>query len=71
MEDFIHFLLDQGCSIQDSNLYMKVNTTKPGQLQTELVLLDTVLAAAIPHTSYQLVSRLITEGANIYAWLAG
>ncbi|KAJ5803110.1 uncharacterized protein N7503_005560 [Penicillium pulvis] len=71
-EEFLYFLLDQGCSVQDSDLHVELARTEGSdQLRTERVLYDTVLAAAIPHASYQMVSRLIDEGADIYARLEG
>ncbi|KAJ5925751.1 hypothetical protein N7454_007261 [Penicillium verhagenii] len=77
-EDFICFLLDQGCSVQDSNIYVNPlfpydplvqiqNREKQESNQAPIELKDTVLCAAIPYASYQLVSRLITEGADIHA----
>lgn len=72
IEEFLYFLLDQGCSVQDSNLYGEVARTEGcDQLRTERVLDNTVLAAVIGHASYQMVSRLIAEGADIYARLEG
>ncbi|KAJ5295677.1 hypothetical protein PENANT_c001G09219 [Penicillium antarcticum] len=68
-EDFICFLLDKGCSVPNSDFYVHYHgTKKPSHLDLPRAeLSDTVLGAAIPHASYQMVSRLIAEGANIYA----
>lgn len=80
LEDFIYFLLDQNCSVRDLNVYANPQSTFEGLVQlqdwgkqksdqVDAGLKDTVLCAAIPHASYQLVSRLITEGADIHAQL--
>lgn len=70
-EDFIYFLLDQGCSIRDSNIYSKEEsqeeTPDTANQHPGLELEWTVLGAAITHASYKLVSRLIAEGAEIHA----
>ncbi|KAJ5722976.1 ankyrin [Penicillium malachiteum] len=66
-EEFICFLLDQGCSVPDSNIYVEQcaegtkNANRPSELK------NTVLAAAISHASYKIVSRLIAEGADVHA----
>ncbi|KAJ5746765.1 hypothetical protein N7520_011947 [Penicillium odoratum] len=63
IEEFLYLLLNQGCSVQDSNLYVEIDRPE----EFDQLLYDTVLAAAIPHASYQMVPRLIAEGADIYA----
>ncbi|KAJ5167759.1 uncharacterized protein N7482_003353 [Penicillium canariense] len=73
-EDFICFLLDQGCSVPNSNTYVQCyGAKKPSHLDQPLAeVRETVLGAAIPHASYQMVSRLIAEGADVHArqyWL--
>lgn len=72
IEEFLYFLLDQGCSVRHSNLYGEVARTEGrDQLRTERLLYNTVLAAVIGHASYEMVPRLIAEGADIYARLEG
>jgi hypothetical protein len=73
-EDFICFLLDKGCSAPNLDFYMHYDgMKKPSHLDLPRAeLSDTVLGAAITHASYQMVSRLIAEGADVYArqkWL--
>ncbi|KAJ5939289.1 ankyrin [Penicillium verhagenii] len=64
-EDFIFFLLDQGCLVQDSNIYSKQGEANNQGLGP--VLEQTVLGAAIPYASYNMVSRLIAGGAQVHA----
>ncbi|KAJ5946870.1 ankyrin [Penicillium verhagenii] len=64
-EDFVFFLLDQGCSVQDSNIYSKQEEGNSQDLGP--VLEQTVLGAAIPYASYDIVSRLIAGGAQVHA----
>jgi ankyrin repeat protein len=66
--DFIYFLLDQGCSIRDSNIYSKEESQEetPDSVKKHPELEWTVLGAAITHASYKLVSRLIAEGAEVH-----
>lgn len=68
-EDFIYFLLDQGCSIRDSNIYSKEESKEetPNSANQHPELEWTVLGAAITHASYKLVSRLIAEGVEVHA----
>lgn len=80
LEEFVYFLLDQQCSVRDSNVYANPQSTFEGLVQLQnwakqrsgqvyAGLKDTVLCAGIPHAGYQLVSRLIAEGADIHAQL--
>lgn len=75
-EDFIYFLLDLGCSVPNSDVYAHpYGVTAPSHLdQPRAKVVNTVLGAAIPHASYQMVSRLIAEGADVHArqmWSTG
>ncbi|KAJ5552096.1 hypothetical protein N7494_001474 [Penicillium frequentans] len=71
LEEMILFLLGQGCSVKDSNIYHDIASNIEGSNQppplAEPELAETVLSAAIAHASYQLVSRLIVKGADVYA----
>ncbi|KGO45811.1 hypothetical protein PEX1_063430 [Penicillium expansum] len=68
-EDFICFLLDLGCSVPNSDhygpTYRETASFDLNQSRGEVV--STVLGAVIPHASYQMVSRLIAEGADVHA----
>ncbi|PYI27868.1 hypothetical protein BP00DRAFT_428935 [Aspergillus indologenus CBS 114.80] len=77
-EEFIHFLLDQGCSVRQSDVFHvgqeneeerrdgnDGNDGGPSQPAKEPQ--ETMLGAAIPHASYQLTLRLIAEGADVHA----
>lgn len=66
-EDFIYFLLDQGCSVCDSNIYITRSQEDSQSLNSCPELERTVLGAAIPNASYKLISRLIAEGAEVHA----
>ncbi|KAJ5549448.1 ankyrin [Penicillium frequentans] len=71
-EEFICFLLDQGCSVADSNIYVKQSEEDHNSLNQTAELEGTVLGAAIPNAGYKMVSRLIAEGAKVHAcqiWL--
>ncbi|KAJ5538736.1 ankyrin [Penicillium frequentans] len=71
-EEFICFLLDQGCSVADSNIYVKQSEGDHNSLNQTAELEGTVLGAAIPNAGYKMVSRLIAEGAKVHAcqiWL--
>ena len=67
-EDFIYFLLDQGCSVCDSNIYITQSQEDSQSLNSCPELKRTVLGAAVPNASYKLTSRLIAEGAEVHAW---
>ncbi|KAJ5717115.1 hypothetical protein N7488_002761 [Penicillium malachiteum] len=58
-EEFLCFLLDQGCLIHHSDIRATIDGEEKFQ--------STVLGAAIPHASYEMVSRLIAEGAQVHA----
>lgn len=65
-EEFICFLLEQGCSVQDSNIYVEQSIEKENpNLCPELI--GTVLGAVVPYASSKMVSRLIAEGAEVHA----
>lgn len=67
-EEFIYFLLDRGCSVPDSNIYNKQGKEEIPYFPDETPELEgTVLGAGITHASYELVSRLIAEGAEVHA----
>ncbi|KAJ5797462.1 ankyrin [Penicillium pulvis] len=71
-EEFICFLLDQGCSVRDSNIYVKQSEEDQNSSNQTAELEGTVLGAAIPNAGYKMVSRLIAEGAEVHAcqiWL--
>lgn len=66
-EAFLCFLLEQGCSVCDSNIIVtETHEEAPG---SEYVpeLEQKVHGAAIPYASYKMVSRLIAEGAKVHA----
>lgn len=71
-EEFICFLLGQGCSVKDSNIYVKESEDNADSSYQTAELEGSVLGAAIPNAGYKMVSRLIAEGAEVHArqrWL--
>ncbi|PWY73015.1 ankyrin [Aspergillus heteromorphus CBS 117.55] len=62
-EEFFYWLLDRGTSVRDSDVYhgYQEEPDQPPKLK------DTVLSAAISSASYNMVSRIIAEGADVHA----
>ncbi|KAJ5709527.1 ankyrin [Penicillium malachiteum] len=60
-EEFISFLLDQGWSVRDSNVFVQQDFNVDNQIE------KTVLGAAIRYASQKMVSCLIAEGADVHA----
>lgn len=66
-EDFPCFLLEQGCSVQDSNIYVEQSIEEKENSNLRPELKGTVLGVAVPYASSKMVSRLIAEGAQVHA----
>ncbi|KAJ5720930.1 uncharacterized protein N7483_008864 [Penicillium malachiteum] len=67
LESFIHWLLDNGCSIAESNTFERNHDDGlQGKSDDALRREFTVLGQAIPYASYGMVSRLITKESDVH-----
>ncbi|KAE8553312.1 hypothetical protein EYB25_004694 [Talaromyces marneffei] len=64
-EEIIYMLLDRGASILDAVRPYRFPHVEQDEKPTDYI--ETALGQAVSRASYQLVSRLITEGADVHA----
>jgi chitinase len=62
-EELINMLLDRGSSVRDANRVYQWE-----DIDEKHRVLETALGNAIKHAGYNLLSRLIANGANVHAW---
>lgn len=67
IEAFIGWLLDIGCLLEATLLKEKHEREQQDDLENFSVMIEAVLGEAVSHASYDIVSRLIAKGANVYA----
>ena len=70
-EKLIYWLMDNGCTVSESNIVKRVRTKRSTAGGSDEVpketprIINTVLGLAIPFASYEMTSHLISKGANI------